>query len=227
MQAEILTEIRQLNETLATIYKRRAVRKYKNKPVDKNLIEQLLAAGRMASSAKNKQPWKFYVVTNKELIHILSKDVWKKTFKDTLKKGVKGLLKVTSGLFHFAQSFDFSTFSDPVFYGAPVVIFITSPGSSNEWAKLDIGMCAQNIMLSAKSLGLDSCPVGFGKYVENTQHYSMLKIPETETVELSIIVGYGDETPAIPKREIDNATYISEGYTKLGKLPAEHFLESF
>jgi nitroreductase len=39
------------------------------------LIEQLLAAGRMAPSAMNKQPWKFYVVTNSEIIHTLSNDI--------------------------------------------------------------------------------------------------------------------------------------------------------
>jgi len=49
-----------------------------------------------------------------------------------------------------------------------VVIFIISP-HDNEWASLDVGMCAQNIMLAAKSLGLDTCPVGFGKYVEKTK----------------------------------------------------------
>ena len=208
MKAEVFTQTKQHNETLATIYKRRAVRKYKNKPVSRNLIEQLLAAGWMAPSAMNRQPWQFYVVTNKELIHTFSKDISKKAFKDTMKKGAKGMLKAVASLFHFAQSFDFSTFSDPVFYGAPVVIFITSP-RNNEWAQLDIGMCAQNIMLAAKSLGLDTCPVGFGKFVEHTGHYSLLNIPETETVQLSITVGYGDETPDVHERKTDNITFIT------------------
>jgi nitroreductase len=208
MKPEAFTETKQHNETLAIIYNRRAVRKYKNKPVGRNLIEQLLAAGWMAPSAMNRQPWKFYVVTNKKLIHTFSKDISKKAFKDIMKKGVKVVLKVVSGLFHFAQSFDFSTFSDPVFYGAPVVIFITSPRNS-DWAQLDIGMCAQNIMLAAKSLGLDTCPVGFGKFVERTGHYSLLNIPETETVQLSITVGYGDETPGIHERKTDNITFIA------------------
>jgi nitroreductase len=207
MKAKEVTETKQLNGTLATIYKRRAVRKYKNKPVSRNLIEQLLSAGWMAPSAMNRQPWKFYIVTNKELIHAFSKDIAKIAFKDTMKKGVKGVLKVAASLFHFAQSFDFSTFRDPVFYEAPVVIFITSR-ANNEWAQLDIGMCAQNIMLAAKSLGLDTCPVGFGKFVEHTGHYSLLNIPEAETVQLSIIVGYGAEAPDINQRKTDNIIFI-------------------
>ena len=45
------------NETLKTIYERRAVRAYQDKSVSKEIIEQLLDAGRMAPSAINKQPW--------------------------------------------------------------------------------------------------------------------------------------------------------------------------
>ncbi|MEO7486450.1 MAG: nitroreductase family protein, partial [Ferruginibacter sp.] len=104
--------------------------------------------------------------------------------------------------------------SDHVFYGAPVVIFITAP-ADNEWASLDVGMCAQNMMLAAKSLGLDSCPIGFGKYVEHTKTYSLLNIPATDEVKLALIFGYGNETPEMHKRVRNNAFFID------GKTPAE------
>lgn len=207
METEVLTAVKQRNETLATIYNRRAVRKYKNKTVSKKLIEELISAGRMAPSAMNRQPWKFYVVTNRELIETFSTDIAKTAFKETVKKGLKGILKTLSGMLHFAQSFSLSSIKDPVFYDAPVVIFITSP-KTNEWAGLDIGMCAQNIMLAAKSLGLDSCPVGFGKFVEHTKHYSLLNIPSNEQVQLAVIVGYGDERPSVHERKTDNVKYI-------------------
>jgi len=208
METDILDEKPLKNQTIISIYQRRAVRKYEIKPVTKKVIEQLLQAGRMAPSAMNRQPWKFYVVTNTNLIHQLSRDVSKKISSETINKGVKGILEAASGLLHFAHSFNFSTFKDPVFYGAPLVIFITSP-VNNEWAKLDIGMCAQNMMLAAYSLGLDSCPVGFGKFVENTEHYPELKIPPNERIELSVIFGYGDESPKVHKRETNNVTYIN------------------
>ena len=55
-----------MNEVLKIIYARRAVRKYNDKPLDRKIIEELLDAGRMAPSAINKQPWKFYILTKKE-----------------------------------------------------------------------------------------------------------------------------------------------------------------
>ena len=42
-----------MNDMLKIIYERRAVRKYKDRSVDRTLIEQVLDAGRMAPSAIN------------------------------------------------------------------------------------------------------------------------------------------------------------------------------
>ena len=200
-----------MHDTLKTIYERRAIRKFKDKAVDKKIIEQLIDAGRMAPSAINHQPWKFYVVTKKEDIQLFSKEITKSAIKSIPKMGVKNIVKaVASGITHIthlSQGIDFMKAPDPVFHGAPVIIFITAP-SDNEWASLDIGMCAQNIMLTAKSLGLDSCPVGFAKFVMQAKSYSKLKIPKNERVIISVIIGYGDETPEIHERKKDNVIYI-------------------
>ena len=47
--------------------KRYSSRKYLDKPVDRELLLQVLEAGRVAPSAKNKQPWHFVVVINPEI----------------------------------------------------------------------------------------------------------------------------------------------------------------
>ncbi len=195
------------NETLGKIYERRAIRKYKEIPVDKNLIGMIIDAGRMAPSAINMQPWKFYVLTNKNTIKAFSKEIGKVTSAHFLRSGVKNIIKTATSAIRLSHGIDFLKTKDPIFHGAPVVIFITAP-KDNEWAALDIGMCSQNIMLAAKSLGLDTCPIGLAKYVGRTKIYSSLGIPETECVNLSIIVGYGDETPKIHKRNKDNVTFI-------------------
>ncbi|HXP50727.1 MAG TPA: nitroreductase [Bacteroidia bacterium] len=179
------------NETLKTIYERRAVRTYLDKPVSKEIIEELLDAGRMAPSAINKQPWNFYVVTNKELIKLFSDEIG----------------KAAAGHYHLAFASGLLKMTDAIFHGAPVVIFITAP-KDNDWAPLDIGMCAQNIMLAAKSLGLDTCPVGMGKFIEETKSFSKLKVSGKEKVLLSITIGYGKKTPDAHPRNKKNVTYI-------------------
>ena len=82
-------------DTLKTIYERRAVRKYKDEQVDKHLIEQIIDAGRMAPSAINKQPWKFYVLTDKEDIQIFSKEISKAAIKGFVSSGIKGIIRTT------------------------------------------------------------------------------------------------------------------------------------
>lgn len=54
------------------IFHRTSIRKYKDKPVEEEKIEMMLKAAMAAPSAKNQQPWEFYVVTNKEKLVELS-----------------------------------------------------------------------------------------------------------------------------------------------------------
>ena len=55
-----------------SINHRVSIRKYQNKPVEKDKIEAILRAAMQAPSAGNQQPWEFYVVTNKITLEKLS-----------------------------------------------------------------------------------------------------------------------------------------------------------
>lgn len=55
------------------IYTRVSIRKYQDKPVEKEKTEAILRAAMQAPSAANQQPWEFYVVTNKEKLEALSR----------------------------------------------------------------------------------------------------------------------------------------------------------
>jgi len=56
-----------------SIFHRISVRKYEDRPIEKEKIMEILRAGMQAPSACNQQPWEFYVVTDKEKIQKLSK----------------------------------------------------------------------------------------------------------------------------------------------------------
>lgn len=53
--------MRKMNYNENPIYTRRSIRKYEDKPISRELLEQIIDAGRVAPSAKNRQPWKFLV----------------------------------------------------------------------------------------------------------------------------------------------------------------------
>jgi nitroreductase len=181
-----------MNDTLKSIYERRAVRKYKEQPVDNKLIDEIIAAGRMAPSALNQQVWKFYVVTDAEEIKRLSFSI----------------AQVAENYFPLSHGIDISKVDDLIFHHAPVVIFITAP-KNNDWGSLDVGMCSQNMMLAARSLGLDSCPIGFAKFLHMTDKLSELGISNTEQIQLAIIFGYADEKPELHERKTDNVKFIA------------------
>ncbi len=52
---------------LETIFARRSIRKYQDKPVEQEKLELLLQAAMAAPSADNTKPWEFIVVTDPEL----------------------------------------------------------------------------------------------------------------------------------------------------------------
>ena len=54
------------------IFNRRSIRKFEDRPVDKELIEKLLRAAMQAPSAANQQPWEFIVIEDKEALNKLS-----------------------------------------------------------------------------------------------------------------------------------------------------------
>ena len=54
------------------LYTRVSIRKYQDRPVEKEKTEAMLRAAMQAPSAANQQPWEFYVVTNKEKLKPLS-----------------------------------------------------------------------------------------------------------------------------------------------------------
>lgn len=172
------------------------------------MIREVIEAGRMAPSAMNKQPWSFYVLTEPEDIRSFSGQIAKAAFKDIAGRGLKTIAKMILELVRAPAGFVHLKESDFVFHGAPVVIFLTAP-KENEWAALDIGMCCENMMLAARSLGLDTCPVGIGKYVEHTKLYPMLRIPPEEHVLIAVVLGYGEDQPEVHERKRGNVFFIS------------------
>ena len=56
-----------MNPVLEAIYSRRSVRHFTDEAVDSELITEILRAGSWAPSGLNNQPWRFAVVTDRQL----------------------------------------------------------------------------------------------------------------------------------------------------------------
>ena len=92
-----------MNSTIQDIISRRSVKKYLDKPVEMELIEQVVKAGTYAPTGMNRQSPIILAVTNKEMRDRLS--------RINLEIVIGNNLTTTSG------------HNDP-FYGAPVVLVV-------------------------------------------------------------------------------------------------------
>lgn len=58
-------------DVIEALMTRRSVRNFVYKPVTKETIETILKAGMHAPSARNRQPWHFYVITDREVLRMI------------------------------------------------------------------------------------------------------------------------------------------------------------
>ena len=56
---------------MSSLFHRISVRKYEDRPVEREKIEYMLRAAMQAPSAVNQQPWEFYVITRRETLTAL------------------------------------------------------------------------------------------------------------------------------------------------------------
>jgi len=159
------------NEIEKTVLTRRSVRNFKEKPVPEPLIQRILEAGRFAPSAGNCQPWKFVVITDKEMIKEIDnvatgvlKNVATAYLNDI---SVKGLEEMVKGPPPNAGSADPRLIlggmgtvglkeNVPPSLGAPAVILLLGDERAISRPQLNIGICGQTMNLVAESkLGIE------------------------------------------------------------------------
>ena len=180
-----------MNSVIETILKRRSVRKYEDKPVPRELLEQIVECGQYAATGMGMQPWHFTVVTDRAVLdRITAANVELMKQDPNLPPMVKAQVE--------AGSFD-------CFRGAPCAVLMSGENGKG-YADVDCANAVENMALAAESLGLNSCylasfkPCLLGE--EGAALRAELGIPAGFTPNLALAIGYGAESPeAKPRRE--------------------------
>ena len=178
----------QENPVVSTIMARRSIRKYKPQPVEREKMDLILQCGINAPNGQNKQSWEVRVVDNPALLDEM---------KEAIAKGHPNMpAEMAKGCFR----------------GAPTMVFIARD-TKYDFSPYDCGLLAENMVLSAWSMGIGSIclgsPVRF--LSDNEACRPMLeKLGFSSGYELSLCVGFGypDETPAAKPRDWNKVKYI-------------------
>ena len=217
------------------IRSRRSIRAFTSQAVDNELLKNILETASYAPSGTNTQPWKVYVVTGEtkdkicnaviEVIENTRKNPelaeqyqetfryypteWVSPFIDRRRQngwalyGLLGIQKGDKDKMHTQHLRNYR------FFDAPVGLFFTLNKVLGDGAKLDTAMFMQNIMLSAKSHGLDSC----AQAAWNKYHSIVLPLlgAEDEILISAMALGYADKNHVVntlkpPRASIDEFT---------------------
>lgn len=180
---------------------RKSIRKFKSEPVPQEVIERILTAGMHAPSGKNRQNWRFFVVTGAKRDEYL-----KYSQKSWL--GIKDILsqKLKPSLYQFTERF-FYTLGD-----APVIIFAYSHNDAEERYHTSIGsvyMAVENMNLACLVEGLGACTMGAPLEIkeEVDKFLGVDKLAEYQRGELELlcamVIGYPDHQPPKAPRQLD------------------------
>jgi nitroreductase len=194
-------------DALTCLHERKTCRGFLPKTNPPAVAEDILTDAVLAPSASNHQPRQFHLIEGSALEH-LNHSIKKahqeqrkgydpskgKTipacYVDRTKKLFKGIRPFISQLGDGNASFIES--GSFCFYNAPTVVLITLHRDMPETRYMDIGMAAQNIMLSAHARGLSSCAIALTlMYADAIQ--TSLNLPEDTLPALFISIGYADE----------------------------------
>ncbi|UCC38459.1 MAG: nitroreductase family protein [Candidatus Aminicenantes bacterium] len=154
---------------------RRSIRRYLDKPIDREKILTCIEAARLAPSADNVQPWRFLIIDDPELKARFAREVF------------SGIYFITK----FAAK-------------APVLIVILARLDiiANRIGKqiqnihfylIDIGIAGEHIVLQAEELGLGTCWVGWFN-VRKARKF--LKVPRKYKIVSLMALGHYEKKPS-------------------------------
>lgn len=162
-----------MSDILQAIFQRRSIRKYQERTVEREKLDQLLRAAMAAPSAGNGRPWEFVVVTDPATMA---------QFRQSLKYGNHNAPAAIAVCANLAKA--------------------TYRNSKAYWVQ-DCSAAVENILIAAVGLGLGTVWIGiYPRAARIRRLRQLLNLPEHVTPLALVYVGY-PETPKEPRTQYD------------------------
>ncbi len=162
---------------------RRSIRKFEDRPVDRELIASLVETASYAPTWKNTQTTRYIAVTDPQLKAKVAEECVLGYAGNTNIINSAPVLIVTTivhGRAGFERDGSFST------------------SKEDRWEVYDAGICAQTFCLAAHDAGLGTVIMGV---FDEAKAGQVLDVPEGQIVSALIALGYPAVSPDAPKRK--------------------------
>lgn len=173
--------------TREAIEERRSIRRFKDAPIPRETLREILHAATLAPSGKNSQPWRFVVVegdTRQEMVRIMTEKL--------------AIIKAQGGDLGSAENTTRSMAQ------ASTTVFVFAEDTTDRVAIQSIGAAIENMILTAVELGIGSlwiCDVFYAR----TELCTWLG--ERDELVAAVSLGYADEAPPPrPRKDLDDVT---------------------
>lgn len=183
-------------DMLELIRTRRSTRKYQTRPVEQDLIDQIIDAGRYAPSGGNNQTTHFFVIKDKAVLAELARVV----------KAEFAKMEVVPGMYpSLAHSIRASKGEEYIFhYNAPVLI-VTANRKDYGNNIADCSCALENMMLAANALDLGSCWINQLKWLNESEKllamFRSFGMADDERIWGAVSIGYADTEDGLPPRK--------------------------
>lgn len=192
------------------IASRRSIRKFKAEPVSRELVRRILGAAIRSPSAKNSQPWEFFIVDGAALEDLKKanvaafnagrfprSEVPQVTFQGIYRERQ---IELAVRLFRLMgikredkdkrKEWEQRGFR---YFDAPAAIFLTIDRSvDSTMTFLDMGAVMQTICIAATGLGLGTCIEDQGAMFPDLVR-NQLGLPASKRIVICIAIGYPDQ----------------------------------
>lgn len=161
---------------------RRSIRKFKETPVDHELLSEIIETASYAPSWKHTQIARYIAVEGelKEKIASECTEMFPGNGRIIANTPMLIALTYIKGRSGFERDGSFTT------------------AKGDSWQMFDAGIAAQTFCLAAYEKGLGTVIMGI---FDEAKTASLLEIPETQEITALIALGYPDEEPVAPRRK--------------------------
>lgn len=174
---------------------RRSVRKYKETPVPRELLEELLDAACWAPSADNRQPWYFVALTGQEDIALLRETM--ERVAEEIRPHLEEMFPRHPSVVRDTTLFLHSLGNAPVY----VLAFLQKDFGHRESMLESVAAAIQNLLLAAHEKGLGTCWINAATGAGYGPALRELFAPDKGEFVSLITLGYPEIVPKAPPRK--------------------------